>query len=258
MNKQCPFCKKTIDKASVDCPYCKRIIIEHIGLTIQKNIDTSANTYTHRREHKNKTGFIHQIKSILSKLNVIQILNNNNFSFDMNYLWVIPIAVFVIVALRSPKIQSLNTLNNESNPNNYRSLPNGTVIKTINSNGLGRLRIDNGTDYHAIAKLKNNQNRQSVFTVYIQRSSSYTLGGISDGTYELFFHLGNDWDDEKSKFLVNPSYAKFRDDFVFSTTVTENFDSVRTRYSEFQITLNPVVGGTAKTNTVSRQEFEKY
>ena len=86
--------------------------------------------------------------------------------------------------------------------------------------------------------------------MYIQAKSKFTITKIPDGTYELYFQTGKDWNEKENKFLFHPSFSKFTDDFEYTTTDTE--------YSIYRVTLNPVIGGTAATNTVSENEFGKY
>jgi len=86
-------------------------------------------------------------------------------------------------------------------------------------------------------------------------SSSHRLWrGCSD----LFFNLGNDWDTAIKAFTVNSSYEVFEDLFNFTTREYEEDDYIRTRYSSFEVTLNPVIGGTAKTENINVVEFANY
>jgi hypothetical protein len=156
-----------------------------------------------------------------------------------------------------------NTTNTDSNSSlpqpttsnqviqNYHSLPNGTIIHSlaVDSNALGQLKITNGTDSDALVKLVDKHVNSSIFTVFVKARSAYTITHIQDGTYDLLFNTGNDWSEQNSKFLVDSSYSKFRDDFVYATTDTE--------YATFEVTLNPVVGGKAKTDDISETQFSK-
>ena len=134
------------------------------------------------------------------------------------------------------------------------SLANGTVLKksTVYLNGYGEVQIQNGTDQDAVAKLIHGGT--SVLTVYIKANNTYTMRDISDGVYWLVFVQGLDWDSTTQKFRRDAQYSAFDETFNFVTTE----DSQYYHYSTFEITLNPVVGGTAETSSVDPQQFDAY
>lgn len=140
------------------------------------------------------------------------------------------------------------------------SLNNGAILAKNSTffKGLGKLDIDNGTDLDAVAKLVNILNKESVFTVYVKANSTYTISNIRDGVYKLVFNLGQDWDSENKKFLLNNGYSIFEEDFDFVTTRYSDDEYEHTRYSTFSVTLNPVVDGTARTNDIDSDEFYNY
>jgi len=130
------------------------------------------------------------------------------------------------------------------------SLPTGTIIKKRSAylQGDGQLQISNGTNYDAVAKLI--RDGASVLTVYIKANSTYTMGNISDGTYWLAFAQGTDWNATTQKFNRNSQTSAFDDTFVFKTTDTQ--------YSGWEVTLNPVAGGTAQSTNVDPAQFDQY
>lgn len=245
MKKSCPFCKKSIEKSASDCPQCKRVIIERIG-KIQESQDF--------RKNVPRDNLFQRIQKIIThtlKINK-RVVNIRN------------IAIVILIIIGLGRINGNDILQkffqitlSQPITKNYNTLPNGTVLQSSYGNGFGRLSIDNGTDYDAVAKLINTRGLVSVITVYIQSKSTYTVTGIEDGNYSLKFHLGKDWDTLENRLKVEPTYAKFRENFSYTTSVTEEYDGTRTRYAEYQVTLNPVVGGTAKTNGISETEFFK-
>lgn len=133
---------------------------------------------------------------------------------------------------------------------NAVSLPTGTVLKRLSGHlqGNGTLEIDNGTSQDAVAKLITGGT--SVYTVYVKANSNYTIENISDGTYWLAFSGGINWDSSTKKFTQNISFSSFKDTFDFETTATQ--------YTTYSITLNPVAGGTAQTDTVNSDQFSAY
>ena len=128
-----------------------------------------------------------------------------------------------------------------------RRLATGTIIRQVGAtNGSGRLTVDNGLDLDAVAVLSN-LNGASMIAVYIQNNDSFAITGIQDGTYDLYFTLGEDWDSEQAKFTRRKSLSRFDDPFEFSTTGTT--------YTVWSITLHTVTGGTAGTEPVPEDEF---
>lgn len=134
------------------------------------------------------------------------------------------------------------------------SLANGTILKknVLYFQEEGKLDIDNGTNLDTVAKLI--INGTSVFTVYIKANSSYTITGISDGIYWLAFAQGLNWDSVNKVFTEKNQYSAFEETFDFVTTE----DDWYIYYPEFEVTLHPVVGGTAETSSVNPSQFNAY
>ncbi|HEV7449467.1 MAG TPA: hypothetical protein VGP13_02935 [Candidatus Paceibacterota bacterium] len=136
------------------------------------------------------------------------------------------------------------------------SLPTGTVLKQKSQylQEHGSLKIDNGTDFDAVAKLIHGvgDSGTSVLSVYIQAHGTYTMEGISDGTYWLAFAQGTDWNTATQKFNRNNQVSSFADTFDYVTRDTDEY------YPGWHVTLNPVVGGNAETKDVSAEQFDAY
>ena len=130
------------------------------------------------------------------------------------------------------------------------SLPTGTVLKkqSVYLQGEGQLEIKNGTSYDAVAKLI--RGGTSVLTVYIKANSTYTMENISDGTYWLAFSQGTDWNVTTQQFNRNAHASAFDETFPFETSATQS--------SGWEVTLNPVVGGTAQSSDVDLAQFNQY
>lgn len=182
----------------------------------------------------------------------------NNFKKIAPYIVIIAIVLFVLYQKGGNNVPVSVIPNNEKNyleptlasviptkePKDYISLSNGKVFfrDTNNFWGDGELSINNGSDSDAILKLVNIATNKSVLTVYIKAKSVYDIAKISDGNYKVLFNLGNDWNDQLKAFNQNSSYEVFEENLDFITT--------NTKYSTFSITLNPVVGGDARTSDV--------
>ncbi|MCK5027476.1 MAG: hypothetical protein KAS07_03590 [Candidatus Pacebacteria bacterium] len=134
------------------------------------------------------------------------------------------------------------------------SLTNGTVLKQNDYylSGDGTLEISNGTKLDAVAKLV--RNGTSVYTVYIKANNKFTISNISNGVYWLIFAQGSDWNFLTKKFNKNQQYSAFEETFDFETTE----DDLYYYNSAFEVTLNPVVGGTAETESVDPEQFSQY
>lgn len=159
-----------------------------------------------------------------------------------------------------PNEQTHSPLTTTNNSKNYISLTNGTILSKNSYflTGSGELQIKNGTTLDAIAKLVSTDTNKSIFTVYIKAKSTYRIEKINDGNYKLFFNLGNDWDTVVKAFKVNSSYEVFEEQFDFATREYIEGNYINTEYSTFEVTLNPVYGGTAETENIDISEFAKY
>jgi len=121
--------------------------------------------------------------------------------------------------------------------------------------GLGELTIKNGTNNDAIVKLVPSIISKSALTIYVRRNSNFTIKKIRDGNYKLYFVVGRHYDEDSLIFLQNCSFAVFEEVFRFSTTEYRIGDSLKTGYSVYEITLHPVIGGTARTYAITKKEF---
>lgn len=113
--------------------------------------------------------------------------------------------------------------------------------------GLGQLTVTNGTDHDAAIRLVEANTLKSARFVYVRANDKSTINGIAPGSYTLLFSLGNDWIRACGKFLRVSDYQKFTNGL--------DFQQSDTKYSEFEVTLNRVPEGTAKTEPISEAEF---
>ncbi len=126
-----------------------------------------------------------------------------------------------------------------------RRLPNGQFIRAGNRTGMGELVIDNGGNHDGVITLA--RNKSAVYSVYVQQGSKFTVKGIRDGIYEVFFTTGADWDSQARNFTRERSLQRFDDTFDFTTT--------RTAATAWDITIFPVLGGNARTSVINPNEF---
>lgn len=137
------------------------------------------------------------------------------------------------------------------------SLANGTDITppAPGAPGLGKLTIKNGTNRDAVAKLvtgsEDPKTWQTQRFVYVKANNTVVLEGIRVGTYRLAFMSGVDWDTDARKFLREVSASQFEETFEFKEEQTER----GTRFSTWEVSLNPVAGGTGKTSSLPEGAF---
>ena len=250
--KICPFCKTKISVDCEECPNCQRLLVEKISSNNQ--------SVSEHQKHHHRIGiglfqriikfFIERV--IYSKLLkhsvillgiifVILIFSSDEYSYDSG-------------STKAPLPPPIKQISNDSveivplSP--AVSLSNGTILKKNNIylQEDGELQIKNGTDLDAVIKLI--CDGTSVLTVYVKANNTYTMRNISDGIYWLVFAQGLDWDSVTKKFKRNTQYSAFEDTFDFTTTYNQ--------YTVFEITLNPVIGGTAETSDIQGNQFDQY
>jgi hypothetical protein len=126
-----------------------------------------------------------------------------------------------------------------------RRLANGTYVKR-SQGGSGQLKIENGGGDAVISIVKGSA-KSPVIRVYVRSKNSFTVTGITDGTYRIFMTNGRDWNPGLRGFSLECRYRKFDDSFKFTTTS-------RT-FTIWTIKLTPQLGGNASTSGVDPDEF---
>ncbi len=261
--KNCPFCKKPITQNNDTCPHCKQVLIERIYPKVisHTNKDTANKQPQHFKEFKNKFKNIEwnnfkKYIPILALLLLIIFISNQKGENNISHK---PVSVIPKSENTSAELSDIPEIQNRTSKT-YISLDNGTMLygNPYYFKGYGELKIDNGTSLDAIAKLVNVTTNKSISTVYIKANSDYTISKISNGDYKLFFNLGNDWDTEIKAFAVNSSYEVFQETFDFTTSKYEEDEYIRTKYATFSVTLNPIIGGHAKTNEINAMDFSRF
>jgi hypothetical protein len=119
----------------------------------------------------------------------------------------------------------------------------GVIKSNQDSGGYGELTVENGTTSDGVVILTLSD--KPVMSAYIRSGDSFTMKGILDGTYYLYFSTGADWNGKA--FTTTPSHQKFEDAFEFSTGSTT--------YTTWSVTLQGVVGGTAATENIDESQF---
>jgi len=157
----------------------------------------------------------------------------------------------------APKAESAKVSKPPAPPPLNRRLANGTMIRSGELDGKGRLQVENGLGRDAVAKLVRKGSNHCTAFFYVSSKATHEITGIPDGDYDLCFCAGTDWDEQKQSFTRDKSFSKFRDPTSWSTTREHREDGIYWRYDINQVTLHPVVGGKAKTDRIGEDEFSK-
>ena len=109
----------------------------------------------------------------------------------------------------------------------------GTVIKESRMDGRGELDIINKGADDAVAVLIENKTGIVAAAVYVRGGDVFNLIGIEDGSYDLYFKQGRNWNSGLQRFDANVSQSRMYDPMTFETIkIPEGI-----RYSVAQITL---------------------
>jgi hypothetical protein len=122
------------------------------------------------------------------------------------------------------------------------------------SNFRGELTVDNGTSSQAVAKLIERRTHQKILSFAISARNKATIRAIPDGSYDLLFAFGDQLYLHTDRFRTAHGFSKFTDTMDFSTRATA--ESIV--WSKNSVTLHAVISGNARTQSLSREEFERY
>jgi hypothetical protein len=153
------------------------------------------------------------------------------------------------------------TLQSETLPNQPIIIPElpspllSQVIEPLVTEGPGSLNVFNGTSQDAYIKLIDPLSDELVASFYVQSNSTFTLEEIPDGTYEVIFTSGENWDSNTRSFTMSKSFARFDDPLDFNTILLADGG---TEYRTYELTLHSVENGNAQTSGVSEQESAQY
>lgn len=133
-----------------------------------------------------------------------------------------------------------------------RRLPTGTIIKDSPRNGYGELVIKNElNNQDAVAVLTPIGSKTPLIAIYIRAGDFFPIKGIEDGSYDLYFSLGEDWDDQQGQFTRKASPQRFVEPLSFQTVPVTG----GVQYTSITVTLYKVITGTTETTPVPEEEF---
>ncbi len=97
---------------------------------------------------------------------------------------------------------------------------NGTMLVREAGGGTGHLIIENhNSDVDVVVVLADPADPQTtLMAAYVRADNSYTMRGIRDGSYVVYYCEGNDWDTHSKRFTKNPSHGRFETQPDYKTT----------------------------------------
>jgi hypothetical protein len=129
----------------------------------------------------------------------------------------------------------------------------GTFVKDTLRNGYGELTIINNNEKMDGLAVLTTSNKHPLVAVYIRSNESFKIVGITDGTYEMYFKLGNKWD-SIAKFEEKGGQYRLDRLIDFKTT----WISRKIEYSSWTIPIDESVPNTsvaAGKVSVTEEEF---
>lgn len=151
----------------------------------------------------------------------------------------------------SPLAPSLQALGNLSTLRLPVSLPTGTELAPSIGSGYSQLTIKNGNPVDAVFKLVDLNSGQTLRFMYVQANDNLMVENLGTCTCDLRFATGLDWDAEQQRFQRGMAVAAFSDPAEFVIEREGNMEY----WTTLEVTLHPVVGGNAQTETLSEDEF---
>jgi len=124
----------------------------------------------------------------------------------------------------------------------YREVT-GYLKRSNDGNAVGELTVENGTEEDAVVIMT--LGGETVTSAYIRAGESFTLQRIGDGSFDVYFATGGDWDGDSFAQII--SRRKFDEQLPFT--------SGGGQYTVWSVTLHPVQGGQALAGRVAEDAF---
>jgi len=158
-----------------------------------------------------------------------------------------PSATPVPSATPAPTATPIPSATSPSLPDSvYRPETGEIILDRRPAGGSGELEVENGGNVDGLVVVVDLSDI-ALTAFYIRYGSTYTLNGIPDGVYRIYFSTGEAWDGLAKAFSISYSYERFDDLLDFATTASQ--------YTIWTLTLQPVVGGDAQTSSVDPADF---
>ncbi len=128
-----------------------------------------------------------------------------------------------------------------------RRLADGHLVDSVRRTGTGELKVENDSESDGVLKLV--QDGKPIVSVYVGTGSNATVTNIDDGTYDVFYTSGIDWDDQLETFTRSCRFQRFE--------ITAEFTTTSTQYTIWTIDIQPKDGGNIRTAEVPAESFPR-
>jgi hypothetical protein len=99
----------------------------------------------------------------------------------------------------------------------------GTYMKDTISVGHGELKIINDNpQFDAVAVLKDTTDERHMLAIHIRSNESYKYSGIGEGSYNLYYEIGNNWNRSSNKFTDKVGFYRLDRSLLFKRTSIPN------------------------------------
>ena len=177
-------------------------------------------------------------------------LRSSSPEFFRSADWPVALAHFCNQTLAAPAVQAP-----APRIQTYRPATGGILFDLYPGNaGPGKLTVHNGTNHNAICKIIDPVTNTKVCSFVILANTRDGISGVLDGRFRVIFAYGDSIIQGADRFESPEGFSEFKDTFDFVTTRTPS----GIQYSTFSVTLHKVIGGNARTGTISADEYNKY
>jgi hypothetical protein len=128
----------------------------------------------------------------------------------------------------------------------------GTERTHPKRHGYGSLKVTNGGGQNAVVLLQPLASPSGTRAMFVHRGESGDFTRVAEGMYRVLFASGTNLNARSWRFCGQTSYSEFDDVVTFGEVRDDNGVS----FSRFEVTLHPVVGGTAKRRDIPPSAFE--
>ena len=140
----------------------------------------------------------------------------------------------------------------DQKPIEYNSLPTGTrVMPDEGTDGHGQLTVQNGTRLDAVVRLYDANTHQTRRWFFVKSGTTARMTEIPEAIYFLAYTTGLNWIEAEDRFTWHPTYDRF--DRIVG--YEEHHEAGGLQYHDIRVTLQPLAGGDARTQRISRGEF---
>jgi hypothetical protein len=124
-------------------------------------------------------------------------------------------------------------------------LASGTVLVNTMKGGEGQLRIENEYPQDCVVIMTPvGQPDTPVLALYIRGTATESIGGIKDGTYDVYAAHGDEWCTHFKEFTSNAELFKWEEPSTFDTRYTSRY----VHYQILTLTFGAPMSGEAGDN----------